>query len=278
LESITMLRMTASNNIARIWVVAVAIAVAASPAIAAPAARETSDAPGAAGKARELRDKGIVKLNLSHYEDAVKLLEEAYELSRDPAILFDLVQAYRLSGNPERALTLCASFLRTAPSLSQRNREQIERTVAELGIIVEQIRLQGTGTSPAAVARARAAAKEKTPVGESLAASALEPPAATPDEPEKQKETEGEALALASLAAGAAKEAEAARSAELLRSDSVVTETAPSGRTNWKTLYRSPWVWTAVGLVACGVAALVVYESTKDPGPPRTSWGAQGMF
>jgi hypothetical protein len=71
----------------------------------------------------------------------------------------------------------------------------------------------------------------------------------------------------------AAKDTAIERSAELVKSESVPTPTGPR-----KPFYRSPWVWTAVGLVVSGVAALVVYESTKDPGPPRTSWGAVRAF
>jgi len=269
--------MNSLKNCVSISIAVMAIVVTALPAGAAPQPRKakttekTTEGAGITGEARELRDKGIVELNLGRYEDAVKLLEQAYELSRDPAILFDLVQAHRLNGNPERALILCASFLRTAPALTPRNREQIERTVSELNIIVEQISLQGKGGK--SVPAPRAVAKEKAPAVEPAAASATEPPAATAVEPAPDKESESKVAAVGPLPSSAAKDTGIERSAELVKSDPVPVESGPR-----KPFYRSPWVWTAVGVVVSGVVALVVYESTKDPGPPRTSWGAVRAF
>jgi tetratricopeptide (TPR) repeat protein len=261
---------------ARLSIVALVIAVTALPVQAAPRKGKPAEASGISGEARELRDKGIVELNLSRYDEAVKLLEQAYELSRDPAILFDLVQAHRLNGNPDRALVLCASFLRTAPALTPRNREQIERTVSELNIIVEQIHLQGNKGARAAVAPSpKVAVREKAAAVEPPPAAEIEPDAVATVEPPPEKESERKAAAVGPLPSSAAKEGGAAgdRSAELLKADSTMVEAQPR-----RPFYRSPWVWTAVGLVVSGVAALVVYESTKDPGPPRTSWGAQRVF
>ena len=268
-----MLPMNSLKNCASISIAVMAIVVTALPARAAPQPRvaKTAEATGISGEARELRDKGIVELNLGRYDEAVKLLEQAYELSRDPSILFDLVQAHRLGGNPERALILCASFLRTAPALTPRNREQIERTVAELNIIVEQISLQGKGSK--AVPAPKAVANGKAPAVEPAAVSATEPPTAAAVEPAPEKEPEPKVAAAGPLPSSAAKDTGFERSAELVKSEPVPVEAGPR-----KPFYRSPWVWTAVGVVVSGVVALVVYESTKDPGPPRTSWGAVRAF
>jgi hypothetical protein len=259
----------------RLSVVVVAILITALPVQAAPRKGKPAEGSGISGQARELRDKGIVELNLSRYDESVKLLEQAYELSRDPAILFDLVQAHRLNGNPERALILCASFLRTAPALTPRNREQIERTVSELNIIVEQIHMQGDGKRAGAVSP-KVAAKAKSSVVEPPPADETESPAVAATEPPPVKESEDKGAAAGPLPSSAAKEAGSAgsdRSAELLKAEAAPVEAQPR-----KPFYRSPWVWTAVGVVVSGVVALVVYESAKDPGPPRTSWGAVRAF
>jgi tetratricopeptide (TPR) repeat protein len=268
-----MLQLNNIKNSVSISFAVMAIVSATLPASAAPQPRKakTAEVAGVSGEAREMRDKGIVELNLGRYDDAVKLLEQAYESSRDPAILFDLVQAHRLNGNPERALILCASFLRTAPALSPRNREQIERTVSELNIIVEQISLQGKGgkTVPAP----KAVAKDKAPAVEPSAASATEPPAVAAVEPAPEKAPESKVAAAGPLPSSAAKDTGIERSAELVKSEPAPVEPGPR-----RPFYRSPWVWTAVGVVVSGVVALVVYESTKDPGPPNTSWGAVRAF
>jgi tetratricopeptide (TPR) repeat protein len=263
----------------RFSIAVIAIAISAPPAEAAPRKGKSAEVAAISGQARELRDKGIVELNLSRYDEAVKLLEQAYELSRDPSILFDLVQAHRLNGNPERALVLCASFLRTAPALTPRNREQIERTVSELNIIVEQIHMQGRDGRRAVGPSPKAAVKEKSSALEPPAAAETEPPAVAATEPPPEKESESKGAVVGPLPSSAAKEGGTAgtantdRSAELLKTDSITAQAQPR-----RPFYRSPWVWTAAGLVAAGIVAVVVYESTKDPGPPRTSWGAVRVF
>ena len=280
-----MLSMMISQKRTCLPIIVLAIGLAASPVTAAPRKANTATESATPARARELRDKGIVALNLSRYEEAVKLLEEAYELSREPAVLFDLVQAHRLNGNPERALVLCASFLRSRPALTPRNREEIEKTVAELGIIVEEIRLQGKAAESGktrvrkGVAK-ESAAPEKTAAGESLAAIAeVEPPAVTESESPPQESAKEEEEVKKPLPPSAAKPIELAKAsdtvgpAELLKNEPAPIES--KSRLSW---LRSPWFLTAAGVVVAGVVALVVYESTKDPGAPHTSWGAQKAF
>jgi hypothetical protein len=238
--------------------------VLASPAVAAgrkskakAAGAETVEAP----RAREARERGIVALNLGRYEEAAKELENAYELSRDPNILFSLVTAYRLAGKPELALRLCASFLRSTEALTARNRPQIERTVAELEIIVEQMRLHpsesGTGSKGTAAV---------------LPAEAIEPPAAGKTEPtaavKAQSESKEHFLAATVAVAQPASDSNA----------NLLTGKVPPPPARNRPFYRSPWVWTAVGVVVAGGVSFLIYESTRSPGPPATSLGAQRMF
>jgi tetratricopeptide (TPR) repeat protein len=268
-------------------IVVLAIGLIASPVTAAPRKTDTETASAMPNRASELRDKGIVALNLGRYEEAVKLLEEAYELSRESAVLFDLVQAHRLNGNPERALVLCAAFLRSRPTLTPRNREEIERTVAELGIIVEEIRLQGKAAKPSKTpvrmgVEKEIASPEKPPASVPPPAIAeVEPPAATeteteglPQELAKEKEEIKKPLpSSAAKPIELAKTSETVGSAELLKNEPAPIES--KSRFAW---LRSPWFLTAAGVVVAGVVALVVYESTKDPGAPHTSWGTQKVF
>lgn len=236
--------------------------VLASPAVAAgrkskakAAEAETVEAP----RAREARERGIVALNLGRYDEAAKELENAYELSRDPNILFSLVTAYRLAGKPELALRLCASFLRSTEALTARNRPQIERTVAELEIIVEQMRLHPsespTGSKASAVV---------------LPAEAVEPPAAGKTESTVKTRSESKEHFVAATVA--VQQPASDSNANLL------TGKVPPPPAKNRPFYRSPWVWTAVGVVVAGGVGFLIYESTRSPGPPATSLGAQRMF
>lgn len=48
--------------------------------------------------AREHYRRGTNAFNLGHYLEAVKEYEAAYQLKEDPALLFNIAQAYRLAG------------------------------------------------------------------------------------------------------------------------------------------------------------------------------------
>ena len=224
---------------------------------AKPAVVEVVEAP----QAREARERGIVALNLGRYDEAAKELEQAYELSRDPNILFSLVTAYRLAGKPERALLLCASFLRSTEALTASNCPRVERTVAELEIIVEQMRLRPsespTGSKGSAVV---------------LPAGTVQPPAAGETQPAAAVKAQSENKEHFLAAAVAVAQSPSDGNANLL------TGKVPPPPARNRPFYRSPWVWTAVGVVVAGGVGFLIYESTRSPGPPATSLGAQRMF
>ena len=65
--------------------------------------------------AREHTQRATVAYNLGHFDEAVEAFEAAYKLVLDPALLFNVAQAHRLGGRPERALATYKAYLRTAP-------------------------------------------------------------------------------------------------------------------------------------------------------------------
>ena len=135
------------------------------------------------------RAKGTVALNLGRYEEAIEHLSQAYTLTQDPLLLFNLGQAYRLAGQPDRALASYSSFLRAAGSMPK-YRTQLERATAEIETIAatscqvkrpperpaQDRQLDSLMTAPAPVA---AAEVEPAPVAEQKAEPApapVEPP------------------------------------------------------------------------------------------------------
>jgi hypothetical protein len=222
-------------------------AAAAAPVVAV----ETPEAH----QAREAREHGIVALNLGRYEEAARELEKAYEMSRDPNILFSLVTAFRLAGKPERALALCASFLRSTDALNASNRPQIERTVAELEIIVEQMRMR-PGEPAGARRAAPVEAVEPPPLAEDLVVKTPSKPpllAAAVPVPRPSSDSDG-------------------------NSNLIHSKAPPPVAERRRPFYRTVWFWTAVGVVAASTAGFLIYESTRSPGPPATTLGAQRMF
>ncbi len=84
-------------------------------------------------------EKGSVLYDLQRYEEAAAEYEAAYEAKQDPALLFNLGQAYRLAGKRDRALQSYQHFLRRLPQAPQR--ADVERRIAELVAQAEQDRL-----------------------------------------------------------------------------------------------------------------------------------------
>src|SRR5438552_7486793 len=78
----------------------------------AAAADDASDARGA----RAAFQKGQTEYNLGNYVEAAKHFEETYRSKPVPALLFNIAQCYRFTGNLEKAVQTYRSFLRNAPA------------------------------------------------------------------------------------------------------------------------------------------------------------------
>jgi tetratricopeptide (TPR) repeat protein len=93
------------------------VSLAAAPARAEPARPGAKAVERAKDKqrARALYDEGLRHYNVAEYPAAIDAFKEAYLLSGDPELLFDVAQAYRLSGDCEQALRFYKNFLRENP-------------------------------------------------------------------------------------------------------------------------------------------------------------------
>lgn len=87
-------------------------------------------------QAREHFRKGSKAFDLGHYREAVKEYEAAYQLKEDPALLFNIAQAYRLDGDNENALRIYKSFLNRVPDAP--NRLDVERRMDEARAAIER--------------------------------------------------------------------------------------------------------------------------------------------
>lgn len=101
-------------------------------------ARAQDPPPAAADQARSrvLYDQGSRAYRDGDYPRAIELFLAAYELSRAPAILFNVAQAYRLDGDCERALTYYRRSLEEEPEAA--NRAEVEERIAEMQRCVDQ--------------------------------------------------------------------------------------------------------------------------------------------
>src|SRR5213596_3204433 len=67
-------------------------------------------------RARELYRRGTTAFDLGRFDDAVRDYEAAYELTENPALLYNIAQAHRFAGRPEKALHFYHSYLRNLPN------------------------------------------------------------------------------------------------------------------------------------------------------------------
>jgi tetratricopeptide (TPR) repeat protein len=80
--------------------------------------------------ARQHYHQGTKLFDLRRYRDAAREYEAAYEAKDDPALLFNIGQAYRLAGAYDDAIASYRSFLRRMPDAS--NRDAVGARIREL--------------------------------------------------------------------------------------------------------------------------------------------------
>jgi tetratricopeptide (TPR) repeat protein len=86
-------------------------------------------------RARELYQKGSALYDLGKYLEAAKLYEETYALRNEPALLFNIGQAFRLGGDAASALRAYRSFLRRLPDAPVR--AEVEQRITELQALID---------------------------------------------------------------------------------------------------------------------------------------------
>jgi tetratricopeptide (TPR) repeat protein len=87
--------------------------------------------------ARQHFEEGTRAYNLGEFKRAADEYREAYHLSADPALLYNIAQAYRLDKNAEQALFFYRSYLRNSPNSS--HQQEVEQRIR---ILEEQLKQQ----------------------------------------------------------------------------------------------------------------------------------------
>jgi tetratricopeptide (TPR) repeat protein len=80
--------------------------------------------------ARQHFADGSKLYDLGKFRDAAREYEEAYKAKPDPALLFNIGQAYRAAGDASEAVTAYKSYLRHVPDAP--NRVEVEGLIAKL--------------------------------------------------------------------------------------------------------------------------------------------------
>lgn len=91
---------------------------------------------GDAKKARQHFEQGTTLYDLQRYDEAAKEYELAFAEKNDPALLFNIGQAYRFAGNHAKAIGAFKSFLRRLPN--SENRAEVEARIVEMQRILDE--------------------------------------------------------------------------------------------------------------------------------------------
>jgi tetratricopeptide (TPR) repeat protein len=113
--------------------VAILVLGALSPALASAQTEAEKKA-----QARDLYERATRLYDVGKYGDAIGAYEQAYLLIEDPALLFNIGQAYRLWDRPEEAIRAYKNYLRKSPEA--RNRADVDRKIADLEKVIEDRR------------------------------------------------------------------------------------------------------------------------------------------
>jgi len=84
--------------------------------------------------------------DLQKYGEAIDEYQKAYEIGGDPPMLYNIAQAYRLNDQPAEAIRYYRRYLQRAPEA--RNRDYVERKVADLEKLIEERRKTAANVSP----------------------------------------------------------------------------------------------------------------------------------
>jgi tetratricopeptide (TPR) repeat protein len=81
-------------------------------------------------RARELDAQGARLYDLAEYDRAIEAFKEAYLLTENPSLLYNIAQTYRRKGDCEHAALFYRNYLRSRPKAA--DREKIEGRIAEM--------------------------------------------------------------------------------------------------------------------------------------------------
>jgi hypothetical protein len=117
--------------------------------LAGPAAGTASAAeltPAQKQDMKLLYEKATRAYDVGKYQEAIEEYQKAYEIGGDPPMLYNIAQSYRLNDQPGEAIRFYKRYLQRAPSA--RNREDVERKIADLEKGMEERRKAAAAVTP----------------------------------------------------------------------------------------------------------------------------------
>jgi hypothetical protein len=142
------------------------VAAAAALCLSASVARADD-----AAAARELFTQGNTFFDLGQFDKAIDAWQRGYQLKNDPGFLYNIGQAYRQMGDPDKAIFFYKRYLANSPKA--KNRSEVEQKIEALQKQVQEHQPPAATSGPAAVTPPPA---EPPPLNGGSAPPAVSPP------------------------------------------------------------------------------------------------------
>jgi len=125
-------------------------------------------------RARAQFKNGTKLYDLGRYKEAAQAYEEAYQAKDEPALLYNIAQAYRLGADFPSAVRFYKSFLRRVPNTP--NRQEVEGRIDELQKTIAQQSTAKEGPPTAVMTMPQAVAPVTSPATTPAIAATMPPP------------------------------------------------------------------------------------------------------
>src|SRR5450432_2708858 len=141
------------------------------------AARAAELTPAQKLEMKQLYERATRAYDVGKYNEAIEEYQKAYEIGGDPPMLYNIAQAYRLNDQPGEAVRFYRRYLQRAPNA--RNKDDVERKIAEQEKIVEDRRKAQAAVTPPPPPAGVTTAPPPTPAVTPTAPAPVGPPAPT---------------------------------------------------------------------------------------------------
>jgi len=95
---------------------------------------------------RQHYEKASRAYDVQKFGEAIEEYQKTYEISGDPAMLFNVAQAYRLNGQPQEAIYYYRRYLERSPAAS--NRVPTEQKIADLEKTLAEAKVAPAAAAP----------------------------------------------------------------------------------------------------------------------------------
>src|SRR5450432_3513724 len=140
-------------------------------------ARAAEITPQQKQEMKTLYERATRAYDVGKYNEAIEEYQKAYEIGGDPPMLYNIAQAYRLNDQPGEAVRFYRRYLQRAPNA--RNKDDVERKIAEQEKIVEDRRKAQAAVTPPPPPAGVTTAPPPTPAVTPTAPAPVGPPAPT---------------------------------------------------------------------------------------------------